>query len=83
MGQKMPTQKEEGCLPLYRVVVNDEGQYSYWQTDRVIPSGWHDVGQTGDKKTCLDYIEQVWTDMRPISLRRRMQSSNTEGHGPR
>jgi MbtH protein len=81
----LPTQKnekEEGSLS-YRVVVNNEEQYSCWPTDRPIPEGWHDVGKTGGKTTCLDYIEQVWTDMRPLSLRRRMESSSTAANGQR
>ena len=56
----------------YYVVVNHEEQYSIWPTDRDIPLGWKSVGPTGSKKVCLDYIEEVWTDMRPLSLRKKM-----------
>lgn len=58
---------------IYRVVVNQEEQYSIWPEYREIPSGWTDVGVTGTKPACLDHIEKVWTDMRPLSLRKRME----------
>ncbi|MEW2304987.1 MbtH family NRPS accessory protein [Streptomyces sp. NPDC006655] len=51
------------------VVVNDEEQYSVWAADRDIPQGWRAVGVSGPKEDCLDHIERVWTDMRPLSLR--------------
>jgi len=53
----------------YKVVVNHEEQYSIWPNDRDNPPGWRDVGQHGSKTECLAYIKQVWTDMRPLSLR--------------
>ncbi len=53
----------------YRVVVNHEEQYSIWLEYKEIPAGWSDVGFSGSKKECLDHIEEVWTDMRPKSLR--------------
>src|SRR5262249_25892023 len=56
----------------YRVVVNQEEQYSIWPTDRDIPSGWREVGKAGMKQECLDYIATVWVDMRPLSLRKAM-----------
>ena len=55
------------------VVVNDEEQYSIWPADREPPPGWKKVGKTGTKAECLAYIEEVWTDMRPASLRKLMQ----------
>jgi MbtH protein len=55
----------------YSVVVNDEEQYSIWLADRTPPLGWHEVGQRGSKTVCLAYINEVWTDMRPLSLRAR------------
>jgi MbtH protein len=57
----------------YTVVVNHEEQYSIWPADRELPLGWTAVGKTGSKAECLAYIEEVWTDMRPASLRRRME----------
>ena len=56
----------------YRVVVNDEEQYSIWPADRALPLGWQAEGFSGTKAECLQHIETVWTDMRPLSLRRRM-----------
>ncbi|MDF9815297.1 MbtH family NRPS accessory protein [Streptomyces sp. SPB162] len=59
----------------YTVVVNDEEQYSIWPADREIPAGWREGGPRGSKEECLAHIEEVWTDMRPLSLRRRMGST--------
>ncbi|MBW3655413.1 MAG: MbtH family NRPS accessory protein [Gemmatimonadetes bacterium] len=58
---------------IYQVVANDEEQYSIWPADRELPLGWHAVGKQGLKPECLAYIEEVWTDMRPLSLRKKMQ----------
>ncbi|MGD1992883.1 MAG: MbtH family NRPS accessory protein [Anaerolineae bacterium] len=58
---------------IYQVVVNHEEQYSIWPADREVPTGWHPVGQPGDRADCLAYIEAIWTDMRPLSLRRAME----------
>jgi MbtH protein len=57
---------------LYRVVLNDEEQYSIWWADRDLPAGWHAEGTEGTRAECLERIETLWTDMRPLSLRRRM-----------
>ena len=57
---------------LFKAVVNDEEQYSIWPIHRENPLGWRDAGKTGTKQDCLAYIEQVWTDMRPRSLRDAM-----------
>ena len=54
---------------LYRVVVNDEEQYSIWPLDREIPDGWRDGGFQGPRKECLEHIDRTWLDMRPKSLR--------------
>ncbi|WP_173080514.1 MbtH family protein [Phytohabitans rumicis] len=56
----------------YQVVVNDEEQYSIWLGDRELPAGWRAEGTRGDRAACLAHIGQVWTDMRPLSLRRHM-----------
>jgi MbtH protein len=56
----------------YRVVVNHEEQYSIYPVERPNPLGWKDVGPTGSKAECLAYIKEVWTDMRPLSLRQKM-----------
>jgi MbtH protein len=59
---------------IYQVVVNHEEQYSIWPTDRSLPAGWTAVGTPGPKAECMEYIERVWTDMRPLSLRTRMEA---------
>jgi MbtH protein len=58
---------------LYEVVKNEEEQYSIWPIGKVIPQGWSAVGKQGTKDACLDHIKEVWTDMRPLSLRRQME----------
>ncbi|HEV8703216.1 MAG TPA: MbtH family protein [Candidatus Polarisedimenticolia bacterium] len=58
---------------LYRVVVNHEEQYSIWPLEKENAPGWRDAGKTGTKPECLAYIKEVWTDMRPKSLRERME----------
>jgi MbtH protein len=60
---------------VYQVVVNHEEQYSIWPADRELPLGWTSVGPKGPKAECLAYIEEVWTDMRPLSLRQKMQEA--------
>jgi MbtH protein len=57
---------------VYTVVVNAEEQYSIWPADREVPAGWTSDGTTGPKAECLAHIDNVWTDMRPLSLRRAM-----------
>lgn len=66
---------EEEDTTIYRVVVNHEEQYSIWPDYKELPNGWRMVGKTGLKKECLDYIEEVWTDMRPLSLRKQMEQA--------
>lgn len=56
----------------FLVVINDEEQYSIWLAEKPVPAGWRAVGKRGSKADCLEYIESVWTDMRPLSLRKRM-----------
>ena len=56
----------------YRVVINHEEQYSLWPAGRETPRGWKDAGRQGSKKSCLVYIEEVWTDMRPLSVHSKM-----------
>ena len=58
---------------VYQVVINHEEQYSIWLDGREIPAGWHAVGKSGPKDECLEYIDRVWTDMRPLSLRKKME----------
>jgi MbtH protein len=65
---KMSTNEEDTTI--YKVVVNHEEQYSIWPAERENPLGWRDAGKTGLKEECLEYIKDVWTDMRPLSLRK-------------
>jgi len=62
----------------YKVVVNHEQQYSIWPTEKENPLGWMDAGKTGSKTECLAYIKEVWTDMRPLSLRRKMEERDKQ-----
>jgi MbtH protein len=59
----------------YKVVVNHEVQYSIWPADRENPLGWTDAGKAGPKAECLAYIKEVWNDMRPLSLRKKMDEA--------
>lgn len=56
----------------YVVVVNDEEQHSIWDASRALPNGWRSAGFSGEKQACLEHIASVWTDMRPLSLRKQM-----------
>lgn len=60
---------------VFDVVVNDEGQYSIWRADRAPPAGWRCEGKRGSKDECLAHIQEVWTDMRPRSLREAARST--------
>jgi MbtH protein len=57
---------------VFNVVVNEEEQYSIWQAGKPLPLGWTLAGMSGNKEECLKHIESVWTDMRPLSLRKQM-----------
>ena len=56
----------------YKVVVNHEDQYALWMHGKENASGWKDTGVVGLKPECLAYINAVWTDMRPLILRKAM-----------
>jgi len=60
---------------IFTVVVNHEEQYSIWWANRDLPSGWREAGKQGAREDCLAYIEEVWEDMRPLSLRQAMESA--------
>ena len=68
-------EREEEDTRIYKVVMNHEEQYSIWLAERETPPGWKDVGECGTKAECLAYIKQVWTDMRPLSVRKRMETA--------
>ncbi len=67
------TEEKDWQDGLLKVVVNHEEQYSIWPAERENPLGWRDGGKVGDKQECLAYINEVWTDMRPLSLRKQME----------
>ena len=69
------TREEQEDQTIYKVVVNHEEQYSIWPADRENPLGWRDAGTSGPKADCLAYIKEVWTDMRPLSLRKKMEEA--------
>ena len=71
----MVQRDEDEDTRTYTVVVNHEEQYSIWFVDRELPNGWRTVGKTGTKAECLEHIEAVWTDMRPLSVRRALGGS--------
>ncbi|WP_437515276.1 MbtH family protein [Sorangium sp. So ce1099] len=58
---------------IFRVVLNHEEQYSIWPAQRELPAGWRAEGTEGTRKECLAHIDRVWTDMRPLSLRKAME----------
>jgi MbtH protein len=57
---------------VFKVVLNHEEQYSIWPKNKDLPIGWKEDGTEGVKQVCLEHIEKVWTDMRPLSLRQAM-----------
>jgi MbtH protein len=69
-GAGLPVSDEEDDATVYAVVINYEEQYSIWPNHKPLPRGWSAVGKQGTKADCLKYIDEVWTDMRPASLRR-------------
>ena len=60
---------------IYKVVANHEEQHSIWPAHRENPPGWRDAGKSGPKAECLAHIKEVWTDMRPLSLRKKMEQA--------
>ncbi|MFD9075317.1 MbtH family protein [Streptomyces lasiicapitis] len=61
----------------YQVLRNDEDQYSLWPVDVDVPAGWLPVGKEGTETECSAYVDEVWTDMRPRSLRERMENAGS------
>jgi MbtH protein len=72
--EQLVSRDEREDTTIYKVVVNHEEQYSIWPADRENALGWQDAGKSGTKQECLDYIKEVWTDMRPLSLRKQMEA---------
>ena len=61
----------------YQVLVNHEEQYSLWPSFKEIPKGWEQVGPVGNKEDCLAWVEEVWTDITPLSVRRQLEEAAT------
>jgi len=78
----MRNRDEQEDTTTYKVVVNHEEQYSIWPADRENPAGWNDAGKSGSKAECMAYIAEVWTDMRPLSLRRAMDGQDVPKRDP-
>jgi MbtH protein len=72
MGGTMSTEEKEDRT-IYKVVVNHEEQYSIWPAHKENPLGWKDAGKSGLKDECLAFVKEVWTDMRPLSVRNQME----------
>jgi MbtH protein len=70
--EEIMSRDEQDDTTIYKVVINHEEQYSIWPEYKANPAGWRDAGKTGLKGDCLAYITKVWTDMRPLSLRKWM-----------
>ncbi|WP_330343255.1 MbtH family protein [Streptomyces sp. NBC_00557] len=62
----------------YSVVVNHEEQYSIWPKEKELPTGWREAGFSGPKEDCLAHIENVWTDIRPLSVRKAVAASTAQ-----
>jgi MbtH protein len=71
----MSTSILDNEVAVFAVVVNLEEQYSIWPDEREVPAGWRKEGTSGNKAACLQRINALWTDMRPLSLRKRMAES--------
>jgi len=69
---------DEEDSAIYAVVVNKEEQYSIWPIEKAMPRGWRPAGKQARKAECLRYIDEVWTDMRPLSLRRTMDAASRQ-----
>jgi len=72
----MPKNENEDSR-IYKVIINQEEQYSLWLSERANPLGWSDTGKSGLKQECLDYVREVWTDMRPLSIRNSMDNGRS------
>jgi MbtH protein len=65
--------REDDSKLIYEVVINHDEQYSIWPQGKELPAGWQFGGKSGSKNDCLVFIKGIWTDMRPLSLRRQME----------
>jgi MbtH protein len=67
--------RDEEDKTIYKVVVNHKQEYSIWPADRENALGWSDAGKTGTKQECLNYVKEIWTDSKPLSLRKKMEEA--------
>jgi MbtH protein len=67
-------EEAESSASVFKVLINHEEQYSLWRDDWPSAPGWRDTGKAGTREECLEYVNSVWTDMRPLSLRLRMEA---------
>jgi MbtH protein len=56
----------------FLVLVNHENQHSIWPSFADVPAGWSVVHGEASRQSCLDYVEEHWTDLRPTSLIKSM-----------
>ena len=63
---------ELNALP-HIVLINHEEQYSLWRADMDIPNGWRQCFGPDSRDSCIAWVDKVWTDMRPLSLRKAME----------
>jgi len=73
-----PMNQEEEYIERYVVLINHEEQYSLWPSYKPIPNGWKQVFGENTREECLNYVEEHWTDMRPLSLRKQMDKLQKE-----
>jgi MbtH protein len=81
MIQEDTMHDEQEDKTIYKVVVNHEEQFSIWPAHRENALGWRDEGKVGPKAECLAHIKEIWTDMRPLSLRKAMDNARPAGAG--
>jgi MbtH protein len=66
---------EQDDRTVYKVLINHEEQYSLWPDELELPLGWRETGKRGSKDECVAYVDEVWTDMRPLSLRKQLDGA--------
>jgi MbtH protein len=65
----------------FTVLINHEEQYGIWPADKPVPEKWRSTGVAGSKEECLAYVRGLWTDMRPLSIRKRHQGTKANATG--
>ncbi|MCU1338446.1 MAG: hypothetical protein JWO19_4027, partial [Bryobacterales bacterium] len=67
--------EHEAISGSYKVVVNLEEQYSLLPVAQRVPSGWRETAMYGTRQECLDQIAHIWTDLRPLTVRRHLPNA--------